>query len=82
MQWKQSCQKVISNSCPDIVHYTIEEQRELEKTLKEVDKAIINKYIIDSGNLRDRQNQSTGCCRETKILMKSRFIRMLESTCQ
>lgn len=49
-----SCQKVVSNSCPDIVHYTIEEQRELEKTLKEVDKAIINKYIIDYGNLRDK----------------------------
>ena len=49
-----SCQKVISNSCPDIVHYTIEEQRELEKTLKEVDKSIINKYIIDYGNLRDK----------------------------
>ena len=49
-----SCQKVISNSCPDIVHYTIEEQEELKKTLKEVDKAIINKYIIDYGNLRDK----------------------------
>ena len=49
-----SCQRVISNSCPDIVHYTIEEQKELEKTLKEVDKAIINKYIIDYGNLRDK----------------------------
>lgn len=49
-----SCQKVISNSCPDIVHYTIEEQRELEKTLKEVNKVIINRYIIDYGNLRDK----------------------------
>ena len=54
MTYLISCQKVISNSCPDIVHYTIEEQRELEKTLKEVDKAIINKYIIDYGNLRDK----------------------------
>ena len=52
-----SCQKVISNSYPDLVHYTIEEQRELEKTLKEVDKAIINKYIIDYGNLRDKINR-------------------------
>ncbi len=49
-----SCQKVISNSCPDIVHYTIEEQRELENTLKEINKPIINKYIIDYGNLRDK----------------------------
>ena len=49
-----SCQRVISNACPDIVHYTIEEQQELEKTLKEVNKAIINKYIIDYGNLRDK----------------------------
>lgn len=54
MTYLISCQKVISNSCPDIVHYTIEEQRELEKTLKEIDKAIINKYIIDYGNLRDK----------------------------
>ena len=54
MTYLISCQKVISNSCPDLVHYTIEEQRELEKTLKEIDKAIINKYIIDYGNLRDK----------------------------
>ena len=54
MTYMISCQRVISNSCPDIVHYTIEEQKELEKTLKEVDKAIINKYIIDYGNLRDK----------------------------
>ena len=37
MTYLISCQKVISNSCPDLVHYTIEEQRELEKTLKEVE---------------------------------------------
>ena len=54
MTYLISCQKVISNSCPDIVHYTIEEQRELEKTLKEIDKPLINKYIIDYGNLRDK----------------------------
>lgn len=52
-----SCQRVISNSCPDIVHYTIEEQRELEETLKEVDRPIINKYIIDYGNLRNKIKQ-------------------------
>lgn len=52
-----SCQKVISNSCPDIVHYTIEEQKELERTLKEVNKPIINKYIIDYGNLRNKIKQ-------------------------
>ena len=49
-----SCQRVISNSCPDLVHYTIEEQRELEKSLKEINKLIINRYIIDYGNLRDK----------------------------
>ena len=49
MTYLISCQKVISNSCPDIVHYTIEEQRELEKTLKEVDKAIINNFKTCSG---------------------------------
>lgn len=49
-----SCQKVISNSCPDLVHYTIEEQQELEKTLEEINKPIINRYIIDYGNLRDK----------------------------
>ena len=49
-----SCQRVISSSCPDLVHYTIEEQRELEKTLKEINEPIINKYIIDYGNLRDK----------------------------
>ena len=54
MTYMISCQRVISNSCPDIVHYTIEEQQELEKTLKEVNKPIINKYIIDYGNLRDK----------------------------
>ena len=54
MIYMASCQKVISNSCPDIVHYTIEEQRELENTLKEINKSIINKYIIDYGNLRDK----------------------------
>lgn len=54
MTYMISCQKVISNSCPDIVHYTIEEQKELEKTLKEINKPIVNKYIIDYGNLRDK----------------------------
>lgn len=49
-----SCQRAISNSCPDLVHYTIEEQKELEKTLKEINKPIINRYIIDYGNLRGK----------------------------
>ncbi len=57
MTYMISCQRVISNSCPDIVHYTIEEQRELERTLKEVNKPIINKYIIDYGNLRNKIKQ-------------------------
>lgn len=54
MTYLISCQKVISNSCPDIVHYTIEEQRELKKTLKEINKPIVNRFIIDYGNLRDK----------------------------
>lgn len=54
MTYMISCQRVISSSCPDLVHYTIEEQRELENTLKEINKPIINKYIIDYGNLRDK----------------------------
>lgn len=54
MTYMISCQKVISSSCPDLVHYTIEEQKELEKTLKEINKPIVNKYIIDYGNLRDK----------------------------
>ena len=54
MTYMISCQKVISSSCPDLVHYTIEEQKELEKTLKEINKPIINRYIIDYGNLRDK----------------------------
>ena len=54
MTYMISCQRVISNSCPNIVHYTIEEQKELEKTLKEINKPIVNKYIIDYGNLRDK----------------------------
>lgn len=54
MTYMISCQRVISNSCPDLVHYTTEEQQELEKTLKEVNKIIINRYIIDYGNLRDK----------------------------
>ena len=54
MTYMISCQKVISNSCPDIVHYTIEEQQELENTLKEINKPIVNRYIIDYGNLRDK----------------------------
>lgn len=54
MTYLISCQKVISNSCPDLVHYTIEEQRELEKTLKEINKPIVNRFIIDYGNLRDK----------------------------
>lgn len=49
-----SCQKVISNSYPDIVHYTIEEQKELKNILKRINKPILNKYIIDYGNLRDK----------------------------
>ena len=54
MTYMISCQRVISNSCPNIVHYTIEEQKELEKTLKEINKPIVNRYIIDYGNLRDK----------------------------
>ncbi len=54
MTYMISCQRVISNSCPDLVHYTIEEQQELENTLKEINKPIINRYIIDYGNLRDK----------------------------
>lgn len=54
MTYMISCQMVISNSCPDLVHYTIEEQQELENTLKEINKPIINRYIIDYGNLRDK----------------------------
>ena len=54
MTYMISCQRVISNSCPDLMHYTIEEQRELENVLKEINKPIINKYIIDYGNLRDK----------------------------
>lgn len=48
-----NCQKVISNYCPPIVNYTIEEQQELENNLKEVNRPIINKFIIDYGNLRE-----------------------------
>ncbi len=47
-----NCQKVIS-SCPPIVNYTATEQQELEKTLKEVNRPIINRFIIDYGNLRE-----------------------------
>ena len=54
MIYRTSCQSAISNSCPDLVHYTIEEQKELEKTLKEINKPIINRYIIDYGNLRGK----------------------------
>ena len=54
MTYMISCQRVISNSCPNIVHYTIEEQQELENTLKEINKPIVNRYIIDYGNLRDK----------------------------
>ena len=47
-----SCKMATSNSCPPLVHYTKEEQKALETALKEVNKDIINKYIIDYGNLR------------------------------
>ena len=47
-----SCIKTISNSCPPIVNYTIEEEQELEKVLKEINNQIINRFIIDYGNLR------------------------------
>lgn len=54
MTYLISCQKVISNSCPDLVHYTIEEQRELRNILKDINKPIVNRFIIDYGNLRDK----------------------------
>lgn len=46
------CMMATSNSCPPLVHYTKEEQKALEIAIKEVNKDIINKYIIDYGNLR------------------------------
>ena len=54
MTYLISCQKVISNSCPDLVHYTIEEQQELRNILKDINKPIVNRFIIDYGNLRDK----------------------------
>lgn len=54
MTYLISCQKVISNSCPDLVHYTIEEQQELKNTLTNINKPIVNRFIIDYGNLRDK----------------------------
>lgn len=54
MTYLIGCQKVISNSCPDLVHYTIEEQQELRNILKDINKPIVNRFIIDYGNLRDK----------------------------
>lgn len=54
MMFLTGCQMGITNSCPPLVHYTEEEQKKLAETLKEIDKDIINKYIIDYGNLRNK----------------------------
>lgn len=43
----------ISNICPDIPFYTKEEQVELDKITKQVNNALLNKVLIDYGNLRE-----------------------------
>jgi len=43
----------ISNVCPDIPSYTKEEQVELDRILKQVNNALLNKVLIDYGNLRE-----------------------------
>lgn len=49
-----SCKTVsISTACPEIQFYTLEEQQEVDKIRKEINNLILNKFLIDYGNLRN-----------------------------
>ena len=49
-----SCKTVnISTACPEIPFYTLEEQQEVEKIKKQVNNLVLDKFLIDYGNLRN-----------------------------
>ena len=43
----------ISTACPDIPFYTEEEQLELDRIRKEANSLLLDKVLIDYGNLRE-----------------------------
>jgi len=43
----------ISTACPDVPFYTEEEQIELDRIRKEVNSMLLDKVLIDYGNLRE-----------------------------
>lgn len=43
----------ISTACPDIPFYTQEEQLELDRIRKEANSMLLDKVLIDYGNLRE-----------------------------
>ena len=58
-----SCRAVnISTACPDIPFYTKEEQLELERIRKEANSLLLDKVLIDYGNLREDLRE----CNRTK----------------
>ena len=49
-----SCRAInISTACPDIPFYTEEEQLELDRIRKEANSLLLDKVLIDYGNLRE-----------------------------
>lgn len=50
-----SCRReIISSACPPIVIYSIEEQKEIDRVRKIANSIILDKVLIDYGNLRDK----------------------------
>ncbi len=52
----------ISTACPDIPFYTKEEQSELNRIRKEANSMLLDKVLIDYGNLREDLRE----CNKTK----------------
>ncbi len=58
-----SCRAInISTVCPDIPFYTKEEQLELDRIRKEANSILLDKVLIDYGNLREDLRE----CNRTK----------------
>lgn len=54
MVFLTSCRTAtISTACPDIPFYTEEEQLELDRIRKEANSMLLDKVLIDYGNLRE-----------------------------
>ncbi|GMO58839.1 MAG: hypothetical protein Ta2D_04610 [Rickettsiales bacterium] len=49
-----NCRMVNTNSCPNIVNYTIDETREIEKIRVSVKNIILNRFLKDYLDLREK----------------------------